>query len=809
MFVSPLLAIFGVVLGVVLAICAIVYIGVPVLKVVGAAIAATLRGIGWLLAHVAGFVVGMLRDAVRLVGALIATILFVPLLAGSVVIGRWSSAGHFASSVMRELRVGAACLYRVVLQRPLHLLLLDGLLEGVEQRVPEALAEAPGADRPNRRIGQFDGYTIVGSLRPGGSGAKLYVAEPSPELRMRRPGMPQQVVIKTFAITDGSSLPQIVRESRALDAARQMGLIVDHGLDEQRFFYVMPYHPGESLGLVTRQLHGESAGDGLAGATLRQGLGYVVDLVETLRRYHQGGLWHKDVKPENIIVHAGRAHLVDLGLVTPLRSAMTLTTHGTEYFRDPEMVRLALRGVKVHQVDGAKFDVYACGAVLYFLLENTFPAHGGLSAFAKRSPESLRWIVRRAMADYSKRYETADLLLADLRHVMAAPDAFAVRPADLPSFRGALLESQGHVHVGATQAPEAMGAEGVGGARQADAPSQSRWREPVVGAGMAAAPVALGAVGTAAGRLEVTNWWTGAFRMAGASEPTGGGAVPQGFVPAGAGASGLSQEDRRRLAPPPPPPALGRVDRPSAAAQRTAARHRAQRRRRDAERHVAARLHRPATPGVAVTVLVLLVIGAVLGGTLLAATWASETREGLQAHARAVEATAVAEPPIRRIGVAATAMLPGQAPQAPAAPLAPRPGTSIPVDVANDVQVQAAPAAPCEPLRVVLVNAHADPAAPTTIAAIDQAVQEQEAAGAAVCREDVETIAQLLVLLPRWARGDQAADAAIEELLAQREYAAILWITGGGRDARDQVGVELVRAERSGAEERRGACGGR
>jgi hypothetical protein len=35
---------------------------------------------------------------------------------------------------------------------------------------------------------------------------------------------------------------------------------------------------------------------------------------------------------------------VDFGLITPLRSAMTLTTHGTEYFRDPEMVRMALQG---------------------------------------------------------------------------------------------------------------------------------------------------------------------------------------------------------------------------------------------------------------------------------------------------------------------------------------------------------------------------------------------------------------------------------------------------------------------------------
>jgi len=87
---------------------------------------------------------------------------------------------------------------------------------------------------------------------------------------------------------------------------------------------------------------------------LRAALGFACDLISTLSTYHRGGLWHKDVKPDNIIVDGGpsaRAHLVDFGLVSSLRSAMTLTTHGTEYFRDPEMVRLALKGVKVHEVD--------------------------------------------------------------------------------------------------------------------------------------------------------------------------------------------------------------------------------------------------------------------------------------------------------------------------------------------------------------------------------------------------------------------------------------------------------------------------
>ena len=142
------------------------------------------------------------------------------------------------------------------------------------------------------------------------------------------------------------------------------------------------------------------------------------------------------MKPDNIIIHYGTASLVDLGLVTPLASAMTLTTHGTEYFRDPELVRQAMRGVKVHQIDGTKFDVYGAGAVLYFMLENTFPAHGVLSDFSKESPECLRWIVRRAMADYDKRYASIDEMLADVEKLLSEKDILSARPADLPSMGG-------------------------------------------------------------------------------------------------------------------------------------------------------------------------------------------------------------------------------------------------------------------------------------------------------------------------------------------------------------------------------------
>lgn len=319
---------------------------------------------------------------------------------------------------------------------------------GIAAGAPTAEASDPGRLGegyrhlgPVRRasISKFDGYEIVGTLPGGGSGSRLYVARPD---AIKRAGFERDgqhgvgdVVIKVFSVHDGSSLPQIVRESRALEAARKLGLVLEHELTAERFLYVMRYVPGDSLGLVADRLHAAAGPDGLSDKSLREVIGYAADLVGTLAQYHASGLWHKDIKPDNIIVSTadGRAHLVDFGLLTPLRSAMTLTTHGTEYFRDPEMVRMALRGVKVADVDGVKFDIYGAGAVLYAVVENSFPAHGAMSQIGKRCPEALRWIVRRAMTDYDKRYASAEAMLADLRVVLTAADPFAVKPGMLPS----------------------------------------------------------------------------------------------------------------------------------------------------------------------------------------------------------------------------------------------------------------------------------------------------------------------------------------------------------------------------------------
>jgi serine/threonine protein kinase len=394
-----------------------------------------LRLAAGIVRHSLRFVRHELVDVVHTLAAAVTSLTMVPLAAANAVILRLGAARHYGRAILDEWKSVGVGLWRVALGNPLRALGLGRVADRMEHVLPDVMERAP---RARGRRATFEGYDVVGTLPSGGSGAQLFIARPRAATVRRfhqagRP-LPKEVVIKSFALVTGSTLPQIVRESRALEAASRLGLVCEHQLTDDHFYYVMPYVKGQELDRVGQQLHARSGAAGLGGDELALVLGYTMDVLRNLQRFHSGGLWHKDVKPANILISAGQAHLVDFGLVTPLASAMTLTTHGTEYYRDPEMVRLALQGVKVHEVDGVRFDIYSAGAVLYSLIENSFPAHGSLSRITKRCPEALRWIVQRSMAELSARYGDAEEMRADLEVLASAADPDALRPADLPSF---------------------------------------------------------------------------------------------------------------------------------------------------------------------------------------------------------------------------------------------------------------------------------------------------------------------------------------------------------------------------------------
>ena len=317
---------------------------------------------------------------------------------------------------------------------------LGGLFASMEERIQRAnrdwrlyVHDTPW--QTSNQPAEFpDNYIVVDELPPGGSSARLYVVK-----KRDTEGAGPLFVLKYFDLRQGGSLESVVRESHAAELAKRLGLITESNLGATAFWYVMPYYHGETLTKGVLRNHPQAREQGRLPEHVRTSLGYVHQLLQIIAQYHEAGVIHKDIKPDNLIIAGERIYLIDIGLMTPLSSMAQLTTHGTEYFRDPEMVKLALQGREVREVDAAKFDVYSIGAVLFFAVSGEFPTSGALSRLPNDVPLGVQWVVNRAMTGMEQRYANARAMLTDVDYIFWAASTGNlenVKPADLPSFKG-------------------------------------------------------------------------------------------------------------------------------------------------------------------------------------------------------------------------------------------------------------------------------------------------------------------------------------------------------------------------------------
>ncbi|MFC1586809.1 hypothetical protein ACFL54_00725 [Planctomycetota bacterium] len=279
-------------------------------------------------------------------------------------------------------------------------------------------------------------YRIVERMPSGGSTAKLFKVQKL----VNGKGQGDLLVLKYFDLQRGSNLENIVRESGSVQQAMRLGIVTDARTSRDFYYYVLPFYHGENLSLAVARLHRDiSTGEALPNHALEQILIWAQEVVSEISRYHKNGLFHKDIKPDNIIVSLNKAFLIDVGLVTPMDSGLLLTTHGTEYFRDPEMVRMAIQETLIKDTDCAKFDIYSLGATLYYMLEGTFPASGSLSRYTRKVPYVLQCITNKAMTDMEKRYDNIEDMLHDIQDALYMAKAEGwdnVKVSDLYSFGG-------------------------------------------------------------------------------------------------------------------------------------------------------------------------------------------------------------------------------------------------------------------------------------------------------------------------------------------------------------------------------------
>jgi serine/threonine protein kinase len=269
----------------------------------------------------------------------------------------------------------------------------------------------------------------------------------------------REIAFKTLnsSQSDPDDVARFINEAQITAQLEHPGIIPVHDfgvMPSGAVFYTMKRVQGQSLA--------EYSGSRFGHPEHRfHLLAIFLRVCETIAFAHSRGVIHRDLKPRNIMVGSfGEVLVIDWGLAKVLPGAggeIAVTTiqprdpehddeHGTRSgqaigtpaYMSPEQSR--------GEVVDARCDIYSLGVVLYEILAGTSPYQRGdvrrtldqvshdvwqrldRHPHGRELPRSLVAIVHKAMAHHPQhRYQSVDLLIADLQHFIAGQAVSAYR----------------------------------------------------------------------------------------------------------------------------------------------------------------------------------------------------------------------------------------------------------------------------------------------------------------------------------------------------------------------------------------------
>jgi serine/threonine-protein kinase len=262
------------------------------------------------------------------------------------------------------------------------------------------------ARREAYKARQFGQYRLGERLGSGGMG-DVFRAE---HVLLKRPCAIK--TIKRERENDAVRLAQFEKEVTATARLTHWNTveIFDYGYtSDGTFYYVMELLPGMSLEDLVEK-HGALPPE--------RAVHFLTQVCDALREAHSMGLVHRDIKPANIFASQRGgiwdvAKLLDFGLVKERKPAGETGQPRSGAFSGTPMY-MAPEQVKTYEEVDARTDIYALGAVAYYLLTGRAPFTDGdavailhahatqpvppPSAINPEIPEDLEQVVLRCLA---------------------------------------------------------------------------------------------------------------------------------------------------------------------------------------------------------------------------------------------------------------------------------------------------------------------------------------------------------------------------------------------------------------------------
>ncbi len=210
------------------------------------------------------------------------------------------------------------------------------------------------------------GFKVVKTLGQGGMGV-VYEAVDL--------GLQRTVALKKLRaeIADNArERGRFLKEARTVAALKHPNIVEIHSIheDAEGLFLVFERVPGESL-------H-ERLGRG--ALTSAEAASFLRQIASALDYAHQQGVVHQDLKPANVMIHAGLAKVMDFGIARRVQETLSTMSRvevaGTPAYMSPEQEQ----GVVTPSA-----DVFALGACAYETLTGALPyPTGGLMLKAQK-----------------------------------------------------------------------------------------------------------------------------------------------------------------------------------------------------------------------------------------------------------------------------------------------------------------------------------------------------------------------------------------------------------------------------------------